>query len=121
MESGVELEFVLEIEFEFKAGFEIDLEFVIEIEFQFKFEIALELEFAFALEFGFKELTFGPISIPTGVPFALRHPPKRPRISHARHLPLGVRGAGGDGQATEKTSLAPLNVPRKNTAPTVGR
>ena len=70
MESGVELEFVLEIEFEFKSEFEIDLEFEIEIEFQFEFEI--ELELAFALEFGFKKLTFGPISIPRSLKFALR-------------------------------------------------
>ena len=72
MESGVELEFVLEIEFEFKSEFEIDLEFEIEFEFLFTFEIELELEFAFALEFGFQKLTFGSISIPRSLKFALR-------------------------------------------------
>ena len=92
LESGVELEFVLEIEFEFKAGFEIDLE--IEVEFQFKFEIELELEFAFALEFGFKKLTFGPISIPRSLKFALRDlldrspgPPHSPTGECARRHP----------------------------------
>ena len=96
MESGVELEFVLEIEFEFKAGFEIDLEFEIEIEFQFKFEIERELEFAFALEFGFQKLTFGSISIPRSLKFALRdlldrypEPPQSPTGECAKRHPGG--------------------------------
>ena len=94
MERGVELEFVLEIEFEFKSEFEIDLEFEIEIEFQFKFEIELELEFEFALEFVFKKRTFGPISIPRSLKFALRDlrdrspgPPHSPTRECARRYP----------------------------------
>ena len=96
MESGVELDFVLEIEFELKTECEIDLEFEIEIEFQFKFEIELELAFAFALEFRFKKLTFGPISIPRSLKFALRDlldrspgPPHSPTGECARRHPGG--------------------------------
>ena len=59
-----------EFELEFKFKFELDFEF--EFAFEIEFEIELEFEFAVALECRFKELTFGPISIPTGVPFALR-------------------------------------------------
>ena len=89
-----EFEFVLEIEFEFKSEFEIDLEVVSEIEFQLKFEIELELAFAFALEFGFNKPTFGPISIPRSLKFALRDlldrspgPPHSPTGECARRHP----------------------------------
>ncbi len=57
---------------EFEFEFEFEIEFGMRIEFQFEFEIELEFEFAFALEFGFKKLTFGPISSPTSLKFALR-------------------------------------------------
>ena len=50
---------------------QLGLEF--ELELELALESELEFEFAFALEFGLEELTFGPISIPTGVQFALRH------------------------------------------------
>ena len=104
MESGVELEFVLEIEFELKTECEIDLEVEIEIEFLFKFEIELELEFACALEFGFRKLTFRPISIPRSLKFALRDlldrspwPPDSPTGECARRHP---------GKGPKKTTLS---------------
>ena len=98
--SGVELEFVLEIEFEFKSEFEIDLEF--EIEFQFKFEIALELEFAFALEFRFKKLTFGPVSIPRSLKFALRD--LLDRSPEPPHSPTGECAQRHPGKGPKKTT-----------------
>ena len=73
------------IESEFEFGFEIEFEIVIGIESEF--EIALEFELGAALEFGFKELTFGPISIPTGVQFALRTVPGASPVAHRRVRP----------------------------------
>ena len=106
MESGVELEFVLDIEFEFKTEFEIDLEFEIEFEFQFKFQIELELEFAFALEFGFRKLTFGPISIPRSLKFALRD-----LLDRSRGLPIRPpeRAPGGTRERDRKRPLCPTS------------
>ena len=104
MESGVEFEFILGIEFKFKSEFEIDLEVEIEIEFQFKFEIELELAFAFALEFGFKKLTFGPISIPRSLKFALRD--LLDRSPWPPHSPTGECARRHPGKGPKKITLS---------------
>ena len=57
--------------------FEFEFELVVEIEFEFEIEfgIELEFEFVFELKFGLKEPTScAPISIHTGVQFALKDP-----------------------------------------------
>ena len=97
LESEFDFEFNLDVAFEFKSEFEIALEFEIDIEFEFEFE------FACALEFESKELTFGPISIPTGVQLALKDPlersPKPP------HLPTGECAQRHPGKRPKKTTL----------------
>ena len=103
LETGVDLEFVLEIEFEF----------VIESEFQFKFEIERELEFAFALEFGFQKLTFGSISIPRSLKFALRD--LLDRSPWPPHSPTGECARRHPGRGPKMTRRHPGKGPKKTT------
>ncbi len=77
MEAELELELALESELDFSVEFESEFEFEFALESDFEFELVFEFEFEFELKFGFEELTCGPISIHTGVQFALKDPLER--------------------------------------------